>query len=118
MLNPWKSAKGADLVAESDQPGAVHDGVNCLKEKIILLFHITQTHSPESCPKDEGGSKTLYDPNVVGLKLLAMFGAFAEHEIYYLVEAENMEAIQKFLHPGFKRCTCRITPVLEEAIER
>ena len=82
-----------------------------------MLFHITQTHSAESCPKDEGGSKSLYDPNVVGLKLRAVFGAFAEHEIYYLVEADSMEAIQKFLLPGFKRCTCRITPVVEEPIE-
>ncbi len=81
-----------------------------------MLFHITQTHSAESCPKDEGGSKSLYDPNVVGLKLRAVFGAFAEHEIYYLVEADSMEAIQKFLLHGFKRCTCRITPVVEEPI--
>ena len=82
-----------------------------------MLFHITQTHTAESCQKDEGGSKSLYDPNVVGLKLIGIFGAFAEHEIYYLVETDDMEAIQKFLFPGFKRCTCRITPVVEEPIE-
>jgi len=45
-----------------------------------MLFHITQTHTPELCPKDEGGSKCLYNPNVEGLKLRAVYGAFSEHE--------------------------------------
>ena len=29
-----------------------------------MLFHITQVHTPETCPRDEGGSNTLFDPNV------------------------------------------------------
>jgi hypothetical protein len=81
-----------------------------------MLFHITQTHTPEMCPKDEGGSKILYNPEVEGLTLRAMYGAFAEHMIYYIVEADNLAAIQKFLFPGFKRCACRISPVSEEPI--
>ena len=83
-----------------------------------MLFHITQTHTPETCPKDAGGSKTLYDSNVEGVKLLAMYGAFAQHVIYYIVEADSLKAIQKFLDPGFKRCTATITPVSEEPIVR
>ncbi len=81
-----------------------------------MLFHITQTHSADLCPKDEGGSKTLYDPTVEGLKLHAMYGAFPEHVIYYIVEAEKVEAVEAFLLPGFKRCTSRITPVSQVAI--
>lgn len=81
-----------------------------------MLFHITQTHTPESCPKDEGGSKTLTDPNVEGLTLKALYGAFAEHTIYYVVEADSLEAVNQFLFPGFKRCVCKITAVSEEAI--
>jgi len=81
-----------------------------------MLFHITQTHTPESCPKDDGGSKILYNPKVEGLTLRAMYGAFSEHVIYYIVEADNPAAIQQFLVPGFKRCTCRISPVSEESI--
>ncbi len=81
-----------------------------------MLFHITQTHTPENCPKDAGGSKTLYDSNVEGLNVKAIYGAFAEHEIYYIVETDDVENIQKFLFPGFKRCTARITPVAEAAI--
>jgi len=41
---------------------------------------------------------------------------FAEHEIYYIVETDEVEKTQKFLLPGFKRCTARITPVAEAAI--
>ncbi len=79
-----------------------------------MLFHITQTHTPETCPKDEGGSKVLYDPNVEGVELRARYGAFSEHVIYYVVEADSLDAIRRFLVPGFKRCTSRITPVSEE----
>jgi hypothetical protein len=31
------------------------------------------------------------------VKLLAMYGAFPEHVIYYIVEAETLEAIEAFL---------------------
>jgi hypothetical protein len=81
-----------------------------------MLFHITQTHTPDNCPKDAGGSKVLYNPNVQGLKLRARYGAFAEHTIYYIVEADDLDAVNEFLFPGFMRCTCTITPVSEESI--
>jgi hypothetical protein len=83
-----------------------------------MLFHITQTHSAESCPKGEGGSKVLYDPKAEGVKFLAMYGAFSEHTIYYVVEAEKIEAVEAFLYPGFKRCTSKITPVSQMPIEK
>jgi hypothetical protein len=83
-----------------------------------MLFHITQTHTPEACPKDEGGSKILYNPKVEGIKLKAIYGAFSEHVIYYIVEADSLAAVHQFLLPGFKRCTCRVTPVSEEPIVR
>lgn len=81
-----------------------------------MLFHITQTHTADLCPKDEGGSKTLYNANADGVKLVAMYGAFPEHVIYYIVEAEKADALEAFLLPGFKRCTSRITPVSDVPI--
>ena len=81
-----------------------------------MLFHITQTHTPESCPKDEGGSKALYNSNVEGLTLKAMYGAFAEHTIYYIVEADSLSAVNQFLLPGFKRCASKVTAVSEEPV--
>lgn len=83
-----------------------------------MLFHITQAHTPENCPKDVGGSKTLYDPSVEGVKLRAMYGDFSQHVIYYIVEADSVEAVHKFLDPGWKRCTAIVTPVSEEPIVR
>jgi hypothetical protein len=83
-----------------------------------MLFHITQTHTPETCPKDAGGSKILYDPNAEGATLRAMYGAFAQHVIYYIVEADSLKAIHTFLDPGFKRCTATLTPVSDQPIVR
>jgi hypothetical protein len=68
------------------------------------------------CPKDEGGSKTLYNPVAEGVKLVAMYGAFPEHVIYYIVESDKVEAIEAYLFPGFKRCTSKITPVSQVPI--
>ncbi len=83
-----------------------------------MFFLITQTHTPELCPKDVGGSKILYNPKAEGVKLRAMYGAFSQHVIYYIVEADSLDAIHKFLDPGWVRCDCMITPVSEEPIVR
>ena len=83
-----------------------------------MLLHITQIHTPELCPADEGGLKMLYDPNVEGIKLRAVYGALAAHVIYYIVEADSLEAVYKLLDPGWTRCTCKITPVSERPIVR
>lgn len=81
-----------------------------------MLFHITQTHTPETCPKDEGGSSILFNADAEGITVRAMYGAFTEHVIYYVVEADSLKSVHQFLMPGLKRCTCSITPVAEEAI--
>jgi hypothetical protein len=81
-----------------------------------MLFLVTQTHTPEHCPKDQGGSNTLFDSNVDGVTPKGMYGAFSEHVIYYLLEADSIDAIHRFLLPGFTHSTSRITPVSEKAI--
>ena len=78
-----------------------------------MLFHITQVHSPEHCPRDLGGSNSLYDANVEGLKLIGRYGANAQHTLFYVVEADDVNAISRFLWPGFRRCTSTVTPVSE-----
>jgi hypothetical protein len=81
-----------------------------------LLFHITQVHTPESCPRDEGGSNTLFNANVEGLKLLGRYGANSQHTLFYIVDANDVNAVHRFLYPGMLRCTSTITPVSEEPI--
>ena len=78
-----------------------------------MLFLITQTHTPETCPIDAGGREVLHEKpeNVPGLKIVAAYGAWTEHILYYIVEASDYDAIEKFLEPGFKRCAATITPV-------
>jgi hypothetical protein len=83
-----------------------------------MLFHITQTHTPESCPRDAGGSDSLFDPGAKGISIKAMYGAYAEHTIFYLVEAEGPAALNQFLMPGLTRCACDISVVKEEPIKR
>lgn len=83
-----------------------------------MLFHITQVHTPDHCPKDEGGSNTLFDATVPGIKLIGRYGANAQHTMFYIVEADDIDALHLFLFPGFKRCTATITPVSEVPVPR
>jgi hypothetical protein len=76
-----------------------------------MLFHITQRHTPETCPVNEGGSGKLFDPNVEGVKLIGRYGAYSEHVLFYIVEADNYDALQRFLLPAFTRATATITPI-------
>ena len=78
-----------------------------------MLFHITQVHTPETCPRDEGGSNSLFDPNAKGVKMIGRYGANAQHTLFFIVEADHIDAIHQFLWPGFKKCTATITPVSE-----
>ena len=83
-----------------------------------MLFHITQVHPPELCPKDEGGSNTLFDPHAPGITVIGRYGANAQHTMFYIVEADDVTALQHFLLPGFKRCTATITPVSDVPVPR
>ena len=70
-------------------------------------------HSTETCPRDEGGSNSLFDPNAKGVKVIGRYGANAQHTLFFIVEADHIDAIHQFLWPGFKKCTATITPVSE-----
>ncbi len=78
-----------------------------------MLFIITQTHTPETCPIDAGGREALHEKpeNVPGLKIVGAYGAYTEHTLYYIVEADEYDTVEKFLTPGFKRCKAIITPI-------
>jgi len=66
-----------------------------------MLFLVKQVHTPDRCPKDVGGTKTLYDAAAAGVRLDRVFGDFSRHTIYYLLEADFVEDVQKFLAPGW-----------------
>jgi hypothetical protein len=52
------------------------------------------------------------------VKLIGRYGANAQHVLFYIVEAEDAMAIQRFLWPGFKRCTATVTPVIEVPVQK
>ena len=83
-----------------------------------MLFTITQTHTPECCPKDAGGSDSLVDKGANGVTLKGRWGAWTHHKIWYLVEANDQESLTRFLDPGMNRCTCTVEPVGEAPIQR
>jgi len=81
-----------------------------------VLFHIEQVHRPENCPYGHGGSRSLHDATVIGVRLVAMYGSFMEHIIYLIVEASDVESLNLFLLPGMKVCTAKITPVSQQPL--
>ncbi len=83
-----------------------------------MLYMITQTHTPETCPIDAGGADTLIDQNAQGVSVKGRWGAWSHHIIWYLVEADSLDAVQKFLDPGMKLSTCTVAPVTERPIAR
>ena len=83
-----------------------------------MLFMITQTHAPESCPKDTGGADTLIDIDANGVTLKGRWGAWTNHKVWYLVDADDSVAITRFLDPGMKHCTASVEPVGEAPIQR
>lgn len=83
-----------------------------------MLFHITQVHTPEMCPLGSGGSGSLYDADVDGVTMIGRYGANAQHTLFFVVEADDANAVHRFLKPGFRRCTSTITPVSEVSVPK
>jgi hypothetical protein len=76
-----------------------------------MLFHIEQSHAPADCPYGRGGSRSLHDATVEGVEVVGVYGAFTEHVIFMVVEADDLDAVHRFLLPGMRTCTASITPV-------
>ena len=76
-----------------------------------MLFHITQVHAPEDCPYGSGGSRKFHDSSVSEVTVHGVYGAFMEHTIYMIVEADDLDMLNKFLLPGMKSYSTEITPV-------
>jgi len=81
-----------------------------------MLFHIEQSHAPADCPYGQGGSRSLHDAGVEGVRVLGVYGAFTEHVIFIVAEADDLDALHRFLLPGMKTCTASITPVSDRSI--
>ena len=73
-----------------------------------------RSHTAQNCPYGNGGSRSLHDASVDGVDVKAVYGSFMEHTIYLVVEADDIEQLNRLLLlPGMKVSTARITPVSE-----
>jgi hypothetical protein len=81
-----------------------------------MLFHITQIHDPADCPYGQGGSRKFHDSSADGVTVHGVYGAYMEHTIWMIVEADDFNQLNKFLLPGMKSCTTEITPVSAEPL--
>jgi hypothetical protein len=81
-----------------------------------MFFHIEQSHAPADCPYGSGGSRSLHDSSAQGVRVVGVYGAFTEHVVFLVVEADDLDAVQLFLAPGMKTCTASITPVSDHSM--
>ena len=69
-------------------------------------------------PDRPGRLNSLYDADVEGLTLVGRYGANAQHTLFYVVDADDVDAVQRFLRPGFTTCTATVTPVSEVPVPK
>jgi hypothetical protein len=81
-----------------------------------MLFHIEQSHAPADCPYGKGGSRSLFDENASGVKVLGFWLSFPTHTTYLLVEADDAASLNALLKPGAAICLAEITPVVDQPV--
>ena len=80
-----------------------------------MRFHVTQTHTPESCPLAHSSESRVRDwrarAEEVGVDLIAAVGNQVGHTLYFIVETDDIIKLQELFRPmlGFARAD--VTPV-------
>ncbi len=73
-----------------------------------MLFHITQTHTPEACPYHNPEKarvtfgKMLSGAEQLGVKLVGVWVDAPAHTIYIVVETDSAQKIEEFLAPALE----------------
>ncbi len=73
-----------------------------------------QSHAPPDCPYGKGGSTSLFDVSVEGVRVVGYWLAFPAHTTYLVIETDAVAKIHAFLKPGTDRTVCEITPVSDK----
>ncbi len=50
------------------------------------------------------------------MEVKGIYGAFMEHTVYIVVEADDIDQLNRFLLPGMKVCVATITPVSDHPL--
>ncbi len=73
-----------------------------------MLFHITHTHTPETCPYHNPEQaratfgKVLSGAEELGVKLVGVWVDAPAHTIYLVVETDSSQKIEELLAPAFE----------------
>ncbi|MBI2008436.1 hypothetical protein HYS82_02160 [Candidatus Amesbacteria bacterium] len=55
----------------------------------------------------------MWDPKAQHIKVKHILGCTPAHTLYFVVEANDFNALQEFFAPGMTRCLVDIKPVVE-----
>lgn len=87
-----------------------------------MLFVVTHTHTPESCPvEDPAAVEKLVQREHIqnsGLKVLGSYISPPEHTLFLVLEADDYSQVIRYLRPMMTIGSPRVYPVetLEKAI--
>lgn len=84
-----------------------------------MLFHITHSHTPETCPyhnpekaRDTFG-KMLSSAEQLGVELVGVWVDAPAHKLYLVVEADSTQKIEELLAPVLEMGYAETRPVQE-----
>lgn len=86
-----------------------------------MLFHVTHTHTEHTCPiNDPQGMQSSFGalfPSIVASPI-TLVGAWADqlaHQLFFVIDADDVVAIQDAFRPITDAGTIRIQPVADAA---
>jgi hypothetical protein len=86
-----------------------------------MLFHITHTHSGETCPYHkpevlaETFAKVLAESEKSGVEVVGAYADAAAHAMFFIVDADAAEQVQAFLDPIIDMGDAETRPVVDFA---
>jgi hypothetical protein len=94
------------------------DYINICEEVIKeMLFHVTHTHTWESCPAHDPElikhtfGKMLTSAAKTGVNVIGRYVDAPAHTVYFILEADKAEQIADFFEPALKIGHAEIRPV-------
>ena len=77
-----------------------------------MLFVAVQTHGPRECPANQKGAKSLYDEKNKKVKIKSIYRCGPAHTLYYVLESNDFNEVERFFMSGMTRCVVDIKPVI------
>ncbi len=84
-----------------------------------MLFHITHQHSEDTCPAHDADrmaatfGKMTAAIKETGIEVRGFYANAPAHRVYMVVDADNIEVLNKVLYPVLTIGTAEIEPVAD-----